>query len=134
LAIPLTGVAAFRQQDYVLNGGPNRNAAAYFEDARHGLALHDAAIRIGCNRRNVMSQKNAFLTCCPRQKRFVASSCHSDILRSHNIEIVPCGEQRAKDVIIEILVAGQRNTPTASAVPTIWRESRPDATGIRLTS
>lgn len=40
----------------------------------------------------------------PCQNRFVPSSSQSDILNSHNIEIGLCAEQRAKNVVIEILV------------------------------
>ena len=50
LAFPFTGIAAFRDQDNVLDGGPHCDLSAHFEDARHSHAFHDTAVGMRRNR------------------------------------------------------------------------------------
>ena len=66
----------------------------------------------------------------PGQNGFIVSAGQADILRSHNVEIALCAEQRAEDVVIEVLV---RPATSTAAVPVIGRESPPAATETHLT-
>ena len=61
LTFPFTGIAAFREQDNVLDGGPHRDSTAHFEDARHSLTFHDTAVGLRRHGRNIMCQEHAVM-------------------------------------------------------------------------
>ena len=51
-----------------------------------------------------MCQQNAVLSRRPCQELFIVSSRQAGILRSNDVEIAAFAEQRAKNVVVEVLV------------------------------
>src|ERR1700675_2313706 len=77
LAFPFARAAAFRKQENVVNSRAHRNLTADFEHSGHWLALHGAAIGLGCNSRHIVSKQHSILFRSPRQERSVVHSCQA---------------------------------------------------------
>lgn len=75
-----------------------------FKDTGHPLALHDTAVGVGCNRRNIVGEEHAIVLGGPRQKRLIRNTRQSSILGSDDIKIAFCAEERAENVVIQIFV------------------------------